>query len=196
MAEVRDQSDAEWLTDYEGKKPEKAVPHALNEHKPLALLSEASTNKKQAKSAPRRQVPKIVAPDDLPVVIPEGSYTAKCHDYRFSEYWGKSRLTLKFEISQGRYAQIHLECFYNLDRKKNPNGEYILVPKPRSAYVRQMKQMFYEISEVEGEWLSPENLLSKTFRVEVVTVTKNHERKALGSNQYSKIKTNIELLHE
>jgi len=71
---------------------------------------------------------------------------------------------------------------------KNPDGEYILVPKKRSAYLRVMRNMFSEILEAGGDWLSPDNLLGKSFKVEVVTVTQDRERESLGNNQYSKIK--------
>ena len=44
-----------------------------------------------------------------------------------------------------------------------------------------MRQAFSDDHQPDGDWLSPENLLGKTFRVEVATVNKNHAREALGS---------------
>ncbi len=196
MADPRNQSHAEWIADYEGENPGKVIPHALNEHKPQAALNDANAIEKRGKTPPRRQGPKIVPPDDMAVLIPEGRYTAKCYDYKFCKYWGKSRLNLKFEINQGRFAGTRLECFYNLDREKNPNGEYILAPRKRRAYVRLMKQMFNEVFEAQGDWLSPENLCGKTFRVDVITVIKNHAKEALGCNQYSKVNPGFELINE
>ena len=190
---VSEQTKEEWVADYEGTKPDDNI--ARLPAKRVTVGADLETHQKIDRFVTKKTAPKIIAPDDLPVFIPEGSYIAKCYNYSFGEYWGDSKLTLKFEIDQGRYAGTRLECFFNLDRKKNTDGEYVLAPKKRRLYVRIMRQMFSEILEAGGDWLSPDNLLGKSFRVEVVTVAKNHERASLGCNQYSKIKPNIELLH-
>ena len=192
MKPVSEQTTEEWLEDYEGKRPNDNIARLPS--KPVSVGEDQEIHRKPDRFVPKQATPKIIAPNDLPAIIPEGNYTAKCYDFAFGEYWGDSKLTLKFEIDQGRYAGTRLECFFNLDRKKNTDGEYVLAPKKRRLYVRMMRQMFSEILEAGGDWLSPDNLLGKAFRVEVVTVTKNHERTALGCNQYSKIKPNIELL--
>jgi len=58
-----------------------------------------------------------------------------------------------------------------------------------------MKGLFEETSSGVHEWLSPDNLVGKLFKVEVVTVTHDQERASLGRNQYSKIKPIFKLLH-
>ena len=123
-------------------------------------------------------------------------YTASCYGYQFNNYWGTTKLTLKFEVSKGRYTGTRLECYFNLDRKKNLDGEYILAPKKGRMYVRAMRKMFSKVLEAGGDWLSPDNLVGKSFKVKVKTVIKNSTREKLGSNRYSKIRPNIELLDE
>ena len=193
MKPVSEQTNAEWLADYRGPRP--SAKNAQMPSNQVALSADHKNQHKQARFVPKQVTPKIIAPDALPALIPEGIYTAKCDDFAFGEYWGDSKLTLKFVINEGPHTGTRLECFFNLDRKKNPDGEYILTPKKRSMYVRTMRNIFSEILEAGGDWLSPDNLLGKSFRVEVVTVTQNHERAALGCNQYSKITPNIELTH-
>ena len=186
MKPVSEQTKEEWLEEYEGTRPDDKIVRLPS--KRVSVGSDQEIHQKPDRFVTKKTAPKIIAPDDLPALIPEDFYTAKCYDFAFGEYWGDSKLTLKFEIEQGRYARTRLECFFNLDRKKNPDGEYILVPKKRSAYLRVMRNMFSEILEAGGDWLSPDNLLGKSFKVEVVTVTQDRERESLGNNQYSKIK--------
>lgn len=191
MAEVRDQDHREWIDAYEGKPITKAVP-IKPQAKPKGDLRVIKKDLTQQKM----RSPKIVAPDEMTVLIPEGGYAAKCKNYRLTDFWSSSKLVLDFEISEGRFSGTKLECYYNLSRKKNEAGEFDFVPSKRGAYLRMMRQAFSDDHQPDGDRLSPENLLGKTFRVEVATVNKNHAREALNSNQYSKIKTNIELIHE
>jgi len=187
MKPVSEQSNEEWLADYE--EGNAAAHHTSNPQSSITQLNPGSekTTKKQV-------IPKIVPPENLPTVIPEGIYTAKCCDFQFGEYWGASKLIVKFDITMGRYEGTRLECYYNLDKKKNTDGEF--VPKQRSLYFRVMSEMFATKKAAGGNWLSPENLLGKLFRIEVITVTKDHAKKSLGCNQYSKVKPNIELINE
>jgi hypothetical protein len=185
MTEAHDQSHAVWLAAYEGKPT-----------KPPALESPQSKSNAGQQISHLKQAPKIIAPGDLAALIPEGWYSARCYEYRFMEFWSSSKLVLKFGISEGRYLGTRLECFYNLDRQKNKSGDYDYVPSKRGSYLRLMKVAFADIEQSNGDWLSPENLIGKMFRVEVTTVNRDHARETLGKNQYSKIKPNIELIHE
>ena len=122
---------------------------------------------------------------------------AKCNCDKFDEYWGTSKLIITFGISQGRYVGTQLECFFNLDRKMNQDGEYILAPKKRGAYIRRMRSLFKNNCEQGGDWLTPENLLGQQFKIEVETITKNYAKEALECcNQYSKVKPSFKLLND
>jgi hypothetical protein len=196
MTEVRDQSNELWLAAYEGKPTAQVAPGIQETDGQQTQSKGAHREAKKDRFQQKKQVPKIVAPDEMSILIPEGGYAARCDDFTFADFWSSSKLVLKFEISEGRYSGTRLECYYNLSRKKNEPGEFEYVPSKRGSYLRMMRQAFAVEEQSSGDWLSPENLLGKSFRVEVVTVIKNHAREELGSNQYSKIKTNIELLHE
>jgi len=190
MKPVSEQSREEWLADYDKPTTRNAV--ARHTSNPQSRITHPGTAQRQ--TTKKQIIPKIVPPENLPTVIHEGMYTAKCCHFQFREFWSTSKLTLIFEISVGRYAGIRLECFYNLDKKKNTDCEF--VPKQRSFYFRVMSEMFATIKAAGGDWLAPENLLGKLFRIEVITVTKDHAKKSLGCNQYSKVKPNIELIKE
>ena len=196
MKTVSEQSNEEWLADYEKPMKWNAAAQQPNTSNPQASVTQLNPGPAQRTTIKNQIAPKIVLPDNLPIVIPEGIYTARCYKYQFGEYRGVPKLIVNFEISLGPYAETCLECFYNLDRKKNTDGESVLVPKKRSLYLRVMNEMFATIKAAGGDWLSPENLVGKSFRVEVTTVTKDHAKQALGCNQYSKIKPNIELIEE
>jgi hypothetical protein len=194
MKAPSEQTHEEWVEEYNGQEPAKVIALPPTSSKTKPPQNGKDENQKPERFLPKHMAPKIVAPDDLSALIPEDYYTAKCYDFDFGEFWGSSKLILKFEISEGRYAGTHLECFFNLDQIKNPDGEYVLAPKKRSTYLRMMRQLFGDIQKAGGDWLSPHNLVGKSFKVEVVTVTKDHAKESLGCNQYSKIKPDIELL--
>jgi hypothetical protein len=196
MVNPQDQTDKEWLKDYGGKKAGPETAQSTPEKRSITPQAVSSIGKKRERFQPKKSAPKIVAPDDLPVLIPERAYEAKCCEYKFTDYRGTSKLVVKFEISEGQYAGVHLEAFYNLPRQKEEGGEDIITPSKRGAYLRTMNNLFGDVRQAGGDWLSPDNLLEKSFRVEVQTVTSNYSKEALGCNQYSKIKTNIELIHE
>ena len=196
MKTVSEQSHEEWLADYEKPTKRNAATQQPNGFNPQASVTQLNSGPAQGTTRKNQIAPKIVLPDNLPSVIPEGIYTARCYEYQYGEYRGAPKLTVNFEIAMGPYAETRLECFYNLDRKKNTDGEYEFVPKKRSLYLRVMNEMFATIKAAGGDWLSPENLLGKLFKIEVITVTKDHAKKSLGCNQYSKVKPNIKLINE
>lgn len=196
MKTVSEQSNEEWLANYEKPTKRNAATQQPNTSNPQASVTQLNHTPAQGATKKNQIAPKIVPPDNLPSLIPEGIYTARCCDFQYGEYRGAPKLTVNFEISLGPYAETRLECFYNLDRQKNTDGEYEFVPKKRSLYLRVMSEMFATIKAAGGDWLSPENLVGKSFRVEVSTVTKDSAKQALGCNQYSKVKPNIELIKE
>ena len=192
MKPVSEQTTEEWLADYDGRDSVASIKRF-----PKRSTSNIRNNKgNQGQSKPRIHSNKIVVPKDLPVFIPPGVYSANCLSYEFGEYKGSKKIYFKFEISEGRHAGTRLDCYFNLNWKKDGSGVYELMPLARSYYLRAMRRMFGEVEKCEGDWLNPDNLVGKSFRVEVGTVTKDHERTSLGSNQYSKIKHTIELLHK
>jgi len=196
MKPVSDQSNEEWLADYEKPMKKNAAVQQTNTSNPQASVTQLNPGPAQGTTRKNQIAPKIVLPDNLPTVIPECNYKARCYDFTFGEYWGESKLIVKFEITIGLYANTRLECFFNLDKKKNTAGEFVMVPKKRSLYLRAMSKMFAKVKAAGGDWLSPENLLGKLFNIEVITVTKDHAKETLGCNQYSKVKPNIELINE
>jgi len=122
MKSVSEQSNEEWVADYDGRK---SVASSSTRFPERSSTSNAN-KRKQRQSSPRTQPHKVVVPKDLPVLIPEGSYQAKCYGYRFSEFKGTKKIVIEFDVSEGRYTDTHLKCFYNLDWRKCNMGEYTL----------------------------------------------------------------------
>lgn len=196
MKPPSEQTNEEWLTDYEGRSSGASITRLHGRSASKTQKTTEGNLKESDRQEQRKHPHKIVVPKDLPVLIAEGMYSAKCLSYEFGEYKGSKKIYFKFEIREGRYAGTRLECYFNLNWKKDASGEYVLMPGARCDYLRAMRRMFGELEKCGGDWLDPDNPVSKSFRVEVVTVTKDHERTSLGSNQYSKIKHTIELLHK
>jgi hypothetical protein len=131
----------------------------------------------------------ITPPEDSVTLIPEGAYIAKCYDFQIGDAWGEPKLVLKFRISQGQFAGVLLDCFFNLDKKTGPDGQAGFTAGKRSFYYRLMQELFGD----EGDdWLNPEKLLGSTFNIEVVTVSKDCKREDLGRAAYSKVKPKFE----
>jgi hypothetical protein len=171
-----DQSNGEWLADFTGELPQQHDTPPQERHKPA---------------------PRLVMPDDLGALIPEGWYVARCVFQRLGEYWGDPKVTFTFQIILGEYNGTKLECFYNLQKQGNEAGGFDFVPGKCSDYVRMLRRVFGGLWHKDGTAVQPQDLVSKVFNVEVETVDRDHKRGPLEkANQYSKIKTNIGIRNE
>lgn len=179
MNDPRHQTTDEWLSDYDNAGEVTPISSAAN-------YKEANLDK--PKSQPRFSPPK-----DLDTRIPEGNYKARCLRYVIGQYRGDGRITFKFEISTGKFKGVRLDCFFNVNQEVRSNGDVNMVPGPRSNYFRQMTKLFLDIRKAGGDWLNPDHLVGKQFRVEVRDVTSDFERNDLGECTYSKISYPLEL---
>lgn len=191
ITNVESQSTEAWLAGYNGSQTGSPVVSSP----PTPTRPEKSPALKQEREG--KSAPKLVMPDDLDVLIPEGWYIARCIYQQIGEFWGSPKLTLTFQITLGEYNGTKLECFYNLQKQKTDSGGHDLVPGKRSHYLRMLRRVFGGVLNENGMPIQPQDLVGKLFDVEVGTVSSDHQKIPLDqANHYSRIKTNIELHNE
>lgn len=188
------QTNDEWVSDYEGGQQGTRL-HPLTNHPEKHATSNAQSMKtRRSKEKPS---PKLVMPEEMPALIPEGWYTAKCINQEMAEYWGDPKIIFTFQIIDVEYSGTQLQCFFNVQKKPNTTGGIDYMPGLRGHYMRMLRRVFGSQMGDADSLPQPQELVDRMFNVEVETVGSDHQRNSLDkANRYSKVKTNIELIED
>lgn len=132
-----------------------------------------------------------------PPRIPEGNYYVIGQGSSLGEFRGTGKLYFIMCICEGGFSGVCLETYYNVDIVRVVGGENTFTVLPRSKYLRQMRELFSDIEDQGGDFLSPDNLDGKKLLVEVKTVVHDSNRQPLTKkDRYSKVSRIIKVIEE
>lgn len=140
---------------------------------------------------------KIKIAGEEPSFIPEDNYQVIGQGYSLGDYRGSGKLYFFMCICDGGFSGLCLETYYNVEIVRVVGGENTFTVRPRSKYLRQMRELFGDMEDQGGDFLSPDNLDGKKLLVEVKTVVHDSDRQPLTKkDRYSKVSRIIKVIEE
>jgi len=143
------------------------------------------------------RVAKIKIVGEEPKLIPEGNYQVIGQGCSLGDYQGSGKLYFFMRICEGRFNDVRLETYYNVELLRVVGGESTFQCRPRSKYLRQMRSLFGDMEDRNDDFLSPDYLDGRKLLVEVKTVVHDSDRQPLSpKDRYSKVSRIIKLIEE
>lgn len=165
----RDQSNEEWLEEYDGK---------VLEVRP--------------RQAPANEGGECLV-DSAPLV-PEGEYKIAYVEHTTQKAKGTGKLNINFSIKEGEYSGVILPFYYRVTLTGPPGKSGSFKASAQGEYFEQMCDLIPALITGRTDRISPQRLKGETVLAEVVTVTtkwSGEQRKE--HTQYSKVKKLIRL---